>query len=182
MPAIIELVDAFGEADAEFERGAAVPRGVRDRRDGRLGRRRHGPLADRGDAEVGAASQRRPGERRDQRRGDEQQDGRDEQERDDELDLRRGARGLLGQPAGLARPGLLGQGGQRPAGAAPRRSARAERLRERVDAATGRAPLEPVERAAGGTPSAIRRAVAPSSRGEHAGMAAADLGRARATA
>ena len=34
--------------------GAAVPRGVRDRRDGRFRRRRHGPLADRGDAEVGA--------------------------------------------------------------------------------------------------------------------------------
>ena len=41
MPAVIKLVDAMGETDADFERGAALPRDARLDRLRRRGRRRH---------------------------------------------------------------------------------------------------------------------------------------------
>ena len=76
---------------------------------------------------------------------------------------------------GLTRAGLLGQRGQRPAGGGPEPVGAPERLRERVDAAAGRAPLEAVERQrrrdAERDPPRRRAQLG----GEHAGMPAADL-------
>ena len=116
-------------------------------------------------------------EGRHERGGHEEQDGGHEEQRDDELDLRRRLRGVLGA-RGRPRGPRLGRQRRERVGPATRRAGRSAGARRRAPACrprgsgarAGRAPRRP------GTPSATRRAAAPSSPARRPGMAAPHLG------